>query len=165
MSFLIGAVHLYSTKLLWNMRLADFLNIYTLGLLFIIMIFFFVFFWLKGCYKKYPADLRAIGRLLSMSFFQSNIFIWNWSWRLRSISWNLENFCCQGLASKLHQTTVIGSLTDISKEFISDRRQSILCSNMPVYRVLDSQSKCLEFETTWCLQGRLSLLTHRELSL
>ena len=51
------------------MYLADFLKIYTL---FIIMIFFFTFFSLKGCYKKYTADLRAIGRLLSMSFFQSN---------------------------------------------------------------------------------------------
>ena len=152
---------LYSTKLLWNMCLADFLKIYTLGSLFIIMNFFFAFFWLKGCYKKYPPDLRAIGRLLSMSFFQSSIkkqFIWNWPWSLRSIYWNLESFCCQGLASKLHQTIVIGSFTDMLKEFISGRRQSVLCSNVPVVRVLDSQSKGLQFETTWCLQGRLSLL-------
>ena len=73
MCFLIGAVHLLSKKLLWNMYLADFLKIYTIGFLFIIMIFFFIFLWLKGCYKKYPADLRATGGLLSIRFFQSNI--------------------------------------------------------------------------------------------
>ena len=142
MCFLIGAVHLHSTKLLWNMYLADFLKIYTL---FIIMIFFFTFFWLKGCYKKYTADLRAIGRLFyQRAFFnqtKNKQFIWYWPWSLGSISLNLESFYCQGLTSKLHQTKVIGSFTDTLKEFISGRRQSILCSNVPVVRVLDFQSK------------------------
>ena len=74
---------------------------------------------------------------------------------------NLESFCCQGMASKLHQTMVIGLFTDTLKEFISGRRQSLLCSNVPVVRVLDSQSMGLEFGTTWWLQGRLSLLCFR----
>ena len=49
-------------------------------------------------------------------------------------------------------------VTDILKEFISVRTQSVLCNNVPLVRVLDCQSKGLEFETTWCLQGRLNLL-------